>query len=46
VADRVYVLQRGRIVMEGTASDVTGDIGQVERAYLSGVVDDDHDGMA
>jgi branched-chain amino acid transport system ATP-binding protein len=46
VADRVYVLQRGRIVMEGTASDVTGDIGQVERAYLSGVVDDDHDGTA
>ena len=41
VADRVQVMQRGRIVMEGTAAEVGADIGQVERAYLSGVVDDE-----
>ena len=46
VADRVYVLQRGQIVMEGTAADMARDIGQVERAYLSGVVDDERGGTA
>ena len=42
----VYVLQRGQIVMEGTAADMARDIGQVERAYLSGVVDDERGGKA
>jgi branched-chain amino acid transport system ATP-binding protein len=46
VADRVYVMQRGRIVMQGTADDVRKDIEQIERAYLSGVVEDDHGELA
>ena len=39
VADRVYVVQRGKIVMSGTAAEVAGNIEEVERAYLSGVVE-------
>jgi branched-chain amino acid transport system ATP-binding protein len=39
IADRVYVLQRGRIVMSGTAEEISRDIETVERAYLTGVVD-------
>ena len=42
VADRVYVMQRGRVVLSGTAEEVAKDIEQVERAYLSGVVDEGH----
>ena len=39
IADRVYVLKRGRIVMSGTSEEITRDIEMVERAYLTGVVD-------
>ena len=39
IADRVYVLQRGRIVMSGTSDEIARDIGTVERAYLTGVAD-------
>jgi len=39
IADRVYVLQRGQIVISGTSEEIARDIGTVERAYLSGVVD-------
>jgi branched-chain amino acid transport system ATP-binding protein len=39
IADRVYVLQRGRIVMSGTSEEIARDIETVERAYLTGVVD-------
>ena len=39
IADRVYVLQRGKIVIEGNSDEIAGDIEMVERAYLSGVVD-------
>jgi branched-chain amino acid transport system ATP-binding protein len=39
IADRVYVLQRGQIVISGSSDEIAGDIGRVERAYLSGVVD-------
>jgi branched-chain amino acid transport system ATP-binding protein len=46
VADRVYVVQRGKIVMSGTANEVAKDIEQVERAYLSGVVDTEHQELA
>jgi len=46
VADRVYVVQRGKIVMSGTAAEVKKDIEQVERAYLSGVVDESHHELA
>jgi branched-chain amino acid transport system ATP-binding protein len=35
IADRVYVMQRGRIVMSGTAEDVGGRIDEVEATYLS-----------
>ena len=34
--------QRGKIVMQGTADDVRKNIEQIERAYLSGVVDEEH----
>jgi branched-chain amino acid transport system ATP-binding protein len=33
IADRAYVLQTGRIVMEGPAADIAGDAA-VRRAYL------------
>ena len=35
IADRVYVMQRGRIVMSGTAEEVHGRIDEVEATYLS-----------
>jgi branched-chain amino acid transport system ATP-binding protein len=35
IADRVYVMQRGRIVMSGTAEEVRGRIDEVEATYLS-----------
>jgi branched-chain amino acid transport system ATP-binding protein len=35
VADRVYVMQRGRIVISGTADEVGGRIDEVEATYLS-----------
>jgi branched-chain amino acid transport system ATP-binding protein len=48
IADRVYVMQRGRIVMSGTADEVRGRIDEVEATYLSDQSDDagtsQHDG--
>jgi branched-chain amino acid transport system ATP-binding protein len=35
IADRVYVMQRGRITMSGTASDISGRLEEIEGAYLS-----------
>jgi branched-chain amino acid transport system ATP-binding protein len=35
IADRVYVMQRGRIVMSGSADDVGGRLDEVEATYLS-----------
>ena len=35
IADRVYVMQRGRIVMSGTALEVHGRIDEIEATYLS-----------
>ncbi len=35
VADRVYVMQRGRIVLSGAASEVRDKIHDIEAAYLS-----------
>ena len=35
IADRVYVMQRGRIVISGTAEEVRGRIDEVESTYLS-----------
>ena len=36
VADRVYVLQRGRIVYTGTGEEARRDIDVIEAAYLGG----------
>jgi len=36
IADRVYVMQRGRLVMSGTGEEVHGRIDEIEAAYLSG----------
>jgi branched-chain amino acid transport system ATP-binding protein len=41
IADRVYVMQRGRIVMSGTAEEVRGRIDEVEATYLSDQIPDD-----
>ena len=35
IADRVYVMQRGRIVINGTAEDMDGRIDEIEATYLS-----------
>jgi branched-chain amino acid transport system ATP-binding protein len=35
IADRVYVMQRGRIVITGNADDVGGRIDEIEATYLS-----------
>ncbi len=35
IADRVYVMQRGRITMSGTANDIRGRLDEIEGAYLS-----------
>lgn len=37
VADRVYVLQRGKIVFRGDAKTALSEMGQIENAYLEGV---------
>ncbi len=36
LADRVYVLQRGRVALEGTAAEILDRIGELERTYLAG----------
>ncbi len=36
VADRVYVMRRGRVILEGPAADIAADLDAVQRAYLSG----------
>jgi branched-chain amino acid transport system ATP-binding protein len=35
IADRVYVMQRGRIVITGTAVELGGRIDEIEATYLS-----------
>jgi branched-chain amino acid transport system ATP-binding protein len=37
VADRVYVMERGRIVMSGTADEARANLEQIEASYLSRV---------
>ena len=34
-ADRVYVMERGSIVMTGTADEALANLTQIEAAYLS-----------
>jgi branched-chain amino acid transport system ATP-binding protein len=35
IADRVYVMERGRIGLSGTASEVVGQLDRIEAAYLA-----------
>jgi ABC-type branched-subunit amino acid transport system ATPase component len=39
VADRLYILQRGRCVLEGTAGELRGSLDEIERSYLAGPVE-------
>jgi branched-chain amino acid transport system ATP-binding protein len=43
IADRVYVMQRGRIVMSGSGEEVHGRIDEIEATYLSGTRDESTD---
>ena len=36
IADRVYVMERGRVVLEGTSDEVSGQLDKIESAYLAG----------
>ena len=36
IADRVYVMERGRIVLSGTSAEVVSQIDKIEAAYLAG----------
>ncbi len=36
VADRVYLMERGRIALSGAADEVRGQLDEIEAAYLSG----------
>jgi branched-chain amino acid transport system ATP-binding protein len=38
VADRVYVLQRGRVVLTGSAEEMGGRLEQIEASYLTGSI--------
>src|SRR3954468_6186939 len=35
IADRVHVMERGRIVLSGTATEVAGQLDRIEAAYLA-----------
>jgi branched-chain amino acid transport system ATP-binding protein len=35
IADRIYVLRRGRIVLEGSAAEMRGRLAEIEDSYLS-----------
>ncbi len=37
VADRVYVMNRGNVVLTGASADIRGRLGEIEAAYLSSV---------
>lgn len=39
VADRVHVMQRGRIVLSGSAQDIGGQLAEIEAAYLTAAPD-------
>jgi branched-chain amino acid transport system ATP-binding protein len=44
VADRIYVLSRGRVVLHGTRAEISDRIQDVEAAYLSSTTDELADG--
>jgi ABC-type glutathione transport system ATPase component len=35
VADRVYVMERGRIVLRGRTQDLKSELAEINRAYLA-----------
>ena len=35
IADRAYILRRGRVAIEGNAGDLLGRIDEIEASYLS-----------
>jgi branched-chain amino acid transport system ATP-binding protein len=35
IADRVHVMERGRIVLSGTTAEVEGQLDRIEDAYLT-----------
>jgi branched-chain amino acid transport system ATP-binding protein len=37
IADRVYVLQRGKIAITGSSAEVAGRLDEIERTYLAGI---------
>jgi branched-chain amino acid transport system ATP-binding protein len=41
VADHVYVMQRGRIALSGPATDIGGQLSEIEAAYLTAAQDHD-----
>jgi branched-chain amino acid transport system ATP-binding protein len=38
IADRVYVIRRGRIVLRGSGTEMAGQIDRIEGSYLSGPI--------
>jgi branched-chain amino acid transport system ATP-binding protein len=36
IADRVYLMERGRIVLSGTSEELVGQLDKIEAAYLAG----------
>jgi len=40
VADRVYAMQAGKVVLQGTGAEIGARIGDLERVYLAGGQDD------
>jgi branched-chain amino acid transport system ATP-binding protein len=36
VADRVYLMERGHIILSGTSAEIVGQLDKIEAAYLSG----------
>jgi branched-chain amino acid transport system ATP-binding protein len=36
IADRVYVMERGRVVLSGTTDEISGQLDRIEDAYLAG----------
>ena len=41
VADRIYILQRGRCVLDGTATEMLSRLDEIESSYLDGPVEVD-----
>jgi branched-chain amino acid transport system ATP-binding protein len=41
VADRVYVMQRGRIALSGPADEIGGQLSEIEAAYLTAATDEE-----